>query len=185
MKRRRLLSIVPGAVLVTPGCSGRSPSDDDTPSRRPTETATTSPTPIVIRHDAAGGTEDGSCESAFESGTPPDDDCDEVEFIHAWSSPRSTATTSAGETPYEGTFDDFLVVGLSIEGDEPFDLRGCIEGLDTDGDGEITMDVSHTLDAGGGEVELWFGPFAHPGGVASWDLWIVGCDARISSSRSA
>lgn len=152
MDRRRLLASAASGVAALAGCLDR-PGTGDV--------------------DGSDTRTPGPCARAFDGGVGGSADCGAT--FHVSTSPLSDATTDAGETPYEGTFDDYLTVTVAAESAGALELRGCVRGRFEGRDHERA--VSRTLPAGTDQHDIAVGPFTHPGGVHSYHLWLAGCEA--------
>lgn len=161
MNRRHLLNTLPVGLMFVTGCIGTEPiAEQPTPTR--------SETPA------------GLCEKAFTDLDNSNDNCNDTRFEYVDTEPISNATTEPGETPYEGTFDDYLEVTITTNSSDSLILRGCIKGSYENRD--KAMPVARKLPADQNEYNLEFGPFAHPGGISKYHLWIKGCKAEASGS---
>lgn len=121
---------------------------------------------------------DTACENDRANPTATLDACHPVSFQSPSHGPVSTVTTEAGETPYEGTFDDYFEVTLQTKSEQSLELRGCVYGL-FEGDKEKTVPVNRTIPGESPEYRLRIGPFDHPGGFDWAHLWIEGCRATV------
>lgn len=160
MDRRQLLKALPSTIIVSSGCVGPDGSDN--------------PSTASDRNSETEGSAKDLCSRAFSDHSRPTDSCGDTEFTKSDIISESAETTSEGETP--STFNDYLVVHLTTNSNNPLELRGCIVALEK---GEDTpKPVSRTLQSGQEEYQIKFGPFPHHG-VSRFEMWIKGCSAQI------
>jgi hypothetical protein len=157
VRRRAFISAVSGCLAATAGCLDQQPGSGEGSA---TERGTAAP-----------------CKRAFTTLSRDVSGCGGTKFENVSTTPKSTAETSAGGTPYEGTFNDFLQVSILSESSDPVELRGCVRG--TDENEQKSVGVTRTLDGSENRYNVEIGPFTHPGGVEKYHLWIVGCEAEV------